>query len=558
MNKRTKFIVFTLACVALVGASGLLTNNFVNQIHGVNAEDCTHTHVEHYSSVAPTTWSAGYVEHWACCTCHTAWSDEARTTIIGQTYTNRTNIDVAAGFGWMNQWEYKNTTVHYEEDLGIVYKNNVTPHGSGFAYIETGSPVVGDNIYAVNFVVRNDTTAEVLVQFFNRTEATHYTNYILAPGQSQNLFVTSLGYNSVASGDNYGISLACKTTDGSAFNGYITTTAPRYQTVADVQAIIDTIPTADSILSANFFASYLARNDASSRIWDAFGDIPESCKAITSLGGGVLFDPRTDSISGWDYGSAISVPTTEENPEHAHTLLKVQSMAGNGVEFSFKVQNLQLSGTGYIFFKIYNPTNIDGKMTLHLGYDAGWAAGGNHTLHAKQWSSICVNRANLDSSLNMITPIINAQHDATGTEWKISPIVIVEDEVIVWEGKGMTTSSSDWAQQPIVSSDYGFAYSVSAKANDTTIAAVDADADVTGFSYVSFYVYNSTEYSCGMSTWSDGGEWHLLTSALNPGEWTKVTMTAAVWNECTKNRYLQLTDSNENFEILVSSFYAHN
>lgn len=63
----------------------------------VNANTCPHNEVEHYSATDE------HVEHWACCSCHTAWSDSSLENIIGNTVNDRTKIDIARTYSYNSE-----------------------------------------------------------------------------------------------------------------------------------------------------------------------------------------------------------------------------------------------------------------------------------------------------------------------------------------------------------------------------------------------------------------------------------------------------------------------
>lgn len=91
-----KKILLTMIALLVVGGSIVFTTSGNFKSLGVDAATCEHKVVEHYDAKMPTHSAGGYVEHYACCECHTAWSDEALTQIIGSTITDRELIDLPA------------------------------------------------------------------------------------------------------------------------------------------------------------------------------------------------------------------------------------------------------------------------------------------------------------------------------------------------------------------------------------------------------------------------------------------------------------------------------
>ena len=97
MTRKTKLFT-TLAFSGILAFTGAVVGTKANNIFGSHAETCSHEHVEHYLGYNDDETGKGYVEHWACCECHTAWADAQRTTVIGNTSTERDDIDLDYGF----------------------------------------------------------------------------------------------------------------------------------------------------------------------------------------------------------------------------------------------------------------------------------------------------------------------------------------------------------------------------------------------------------------------------------------------------------------------------
>lgn len=92
--KRTGRLFLASLSAALV-ATGFLTHLTQNQSFRVaKGEGCEHSTVVEYSPLAPTLNQSGHVHHFACCDCHNAWADEAKTIVLGNTITNREKIEI--------------------------------------------------------------------------------------------------------------------------------------------------------------------------------------------------------------------------------------------------------------------------------------------------------------------------------------------------------------------------------------------------------------------------------------------------------------------------------
>lgn len=109
MNKKVNLFGVIFASSAVVAASLLVSNNKMSNFFQVKSEDCHHGEVVHYEGRAANDVNvedsrSSYVEHWACCECHTAWADEARTIVLSNdTRENRNDLDASGvkyAFGW--------------------------------------------------------------------------------------------------------------------------------------------------------------------------------------------------------------------------------------------------------------------------------------------------------------------------------------------------------------------------------------------------------------------------------------------------------------------------
>ncbi len=145
----------SILCVSLLGAS-ILGVYLSNKAYKVTAEECTHSSVVHYDGVSPTS-GTGHVEHWACCECHKAWADEAKTVLLGDTTSDRSKIDISGIYLTANyqpigsediQWTLP-MNPSYDSDLNkVVYSfNNIDATESFWVetqnarYLETGEVV---------------------------------------------------------------------------------------------------------------------------------------------------------------------------------------------------------------------------------------------------------------------------------------------------------------------------------------------------------------------------------------------------------------------------------
>lgn len=93
---KKKSLLLLGVSVPLLAVAAISVTNTAAIGKFVSAEDCPHTHVEFYDAVAPTTTTKGQKAHYACCDCHEAWLDEAKTISLGTNiYQRRYAIDFA-------------------------------------------------------------------------------------------------------------------------------------------------------------------------------------------------------------------------------------------------------------------------------------------------------------------------------------------------------------------------------------------------------------------------------------------------------------------------------
>lgn len=91
--KKSSLLFLTLSSFVALGA--LVIGTKMEEWSRVEGEGCPHTgQIDKYDAVAPTKVELGNMAHFACCDCHTAWSDHLRSNEIGNTVTNRSKIDI--------------------------------------------------------------------------------------------------------------------------------------------------------------------------------------------------------------------------------------------------------------------------------------------------------------------------------------------------------------------------------------------------------------------------------------------------------------------------------
>ena len=90
--RKRKLILFLTSCLVTVAGAAVAFTSLNENFKNYHATGCEHEVVEHYDLQLDSPTS-GAVEHWACCSCHTAWADEARTIELCSTIGNRENLN---------------------------------------------------------------------------------------------------------------------------------------------------------------------------------------------------------------------------------------------------------------------------------------------------------------------------------------------------------------------------------------------------------------------------------------------------------------------------------
>ncbi len=118
MTKKTKIQILAVLAASTVGGAVLSLAKPIGLLSPVSAEDCTHSVVQHHDGTSNGA-GIGHVEHWACCHCHTAWADEMLTTVIGNTQSDRSKIDILHGL--KRQWASFITPTYDAVTGGVTY-----------------------------------------------------------------------------------------------------------------------------------------------------------------------------------------------------------------------------------------------------------------------------------------------------------------------------------------------------------------------------------------------------------------------------------------------------
>lgn len=167
-KKLTIFSILGLTSLSLIVSAAFVGKTGI--IKPMNATDCDHKSVEYYNGFSDAGTGSGYVEHWACCQCHTAWADESRYIVLGNTIEDRSKLNTEVGFSF--DWgAYMFTPTYDSTNERALYSSSkfhiAEDHEHDpYAFIETKSKRSLEGYESIKFHILNDTSADTLnVQF---------------------------------------------------------------------------------------------------------------------------------------------------------------------------------------------------------------------------------------------------------------------------------------------------------------------------------------------------------------------------------------------------------
>lgn len=219
----------SLISFATLAAAVLISTSKENAL-SLRAEECTHSHVEHYEA------TPNHIEHWACCECHHAWADEGKTIEVSEnTTTDRDILDTdnyyhAAYQMADDNWEWSGAmNAVYDSTFSFLQKASLP--SSKLCFIETNSTdttIDADKIAAVKITNNTDVTLKVTP---SSREWNPYPNYVfnLPAGESAIASIPAAAWND-NTGDraSTGFTLRLDPVGSSTFVGDVLVTTPRF------------------------------------------------------------------------------------------------------------------------------------------------------------------------------------------------------------------------------------------------------------------------------------------------------------------------------------------
>ena len=221
MMKNKKMLIGIFSGIVAISAL-VFANSGDGYTWPVNAAGCDHTGViEHYEANATT------VEHWACCECHTAWADEARTIIlrdggVDKTRSNSTyqvaNYYNGGAYGWED-----NSIALFDNEYGFAYKHELTQPANE-VFLEPRDISLDFSVYSTYILeVTNSTTSYVHYYLLNADWSGAGVEGFIESNQSCQIIIPStvVGSGSKA----YVVKMVDN--DGGVLNGSVTVTMPK-------------------------------------------------------------------------------------------------------------------------------------------------------------------------------------------------------------------------------------------------------------------------------------------------------------------------------------------
>lgn len=284
-------LVTSILCVSLLGGS-LLAVGLSRNSYKVTAEECTHSNVVHYDGVSPTS-GTGYVEHWACCECHSAWADEARTTKIGNTETDRSKIDIFGIYLTVNH-EPVGQDMQWTLPMEPVYDKGI----DSTAYVFSGIDSVKE--FWVETQGASELPAQHIVKmsFFNDTD--HDLKLRLRSRQwnkaDSQISFPRRAWAQVSIGQDYwnfddlkGVAFDMVDRNGAEFKGGIRVTAPVIEeAIPEPYVCFDTEGHTMSYGNANWYAATKTTDPVKGNVFEIDYN---GADIITTNGGSLRVDP---------------------------------------------------------------------------------------------------------------------------------------------------------------------------------------------------------------------------------------------------------------------------
>lgn len=497
-NKNKKILFISLIGVSSMAVIMAIANSgTVKSVFKPDASTCDHSHVEHYA--APITNGSGYVEHWACCECHTAWADEGRTNVIGNTVSDRDKLTVSSECTYQTEYNPNMTIPVYDEEHGFLTKNylsNLDKSGTNEIATINSAFKLEDKGYSY-FVgrVKNTTSQTLSCTLFDRTWKKSLGDFSLAPSESHDFLVNATDWGNTQQNGNYGFAIYIRNTEALENGSYVELSKPIF--VGNYLKEIQSGDWTTFSVSPDFDNENIlyTRGD----VVNANLHFMNRTLIDESLYTGVAMQVYNDSDVTTTEGTAWN---EDWAPGHSAKVSSLVSKAWNDIFIPANVWNGDDS-----MVSIYDWNEINGGMKIR-----------NLTFNKKGQSYVCFG----ENDNEKLT------YD-DGVGWPES--IKTEDPEM---GKVFLTPYQPVGNKCIVTN------------NAKTV-------DSKSYSAVEFYAYNGCDKDFTMNSTSD---WNVYTQygTIVKGQWTKCSMSVEEWNKAG-NKYFYIVGDPAG-DILFTYFKA--
>ena len=495
MIKRQKILsagLISIASGALLLGLALAAGN-AKMIRS-SATECTHEHVEHYDA------NDEHIEHWACCECHHAWADSAKTIEISEDTTlDRAKIDFGSKYfhaaiqsqdnAWGEDgWEWtRNPLVIYDSEYNFAY--SITENNLRQVFFESNdtSTVLATGKY-YGMRVYNDSNATLDVTVVSREWGGSNTRTVqVAVGESAFVYggVDLWNLNSKK-----GAAIRINVNDYSAFSGTI---------------ICSEIKILDLDENPKFYnSSYFNGSDWT---WDA-------------VSGFELFDNRI--YQKFDYSNVTQA--------FIQSIDTATTVANNKLYVSHIINNTD---------KTLNVTPVS----------RGWNSAGSTFIVAPGTSQWVYGQSFLWNYNDNKGGTFRLTADSFSGEVLITAPKIVDEPIFELQ----LTDNADITIVPDVEYDdeIGFYYAFDGtdlKYFYITAPYIDP-SNYSGVQMKMFNAGNSTSFNIWSGDWNGHGPQNVSVAG---GEWTTFVVAADVWNGDSVNYRVELYDYNFTSEVRVA------
>ncbi len=478
MNRNIRYL--TILGLSLLAAVTTISsfNAHKHSEHVTNAEACSHSHVEHYKGSFAN--GKGQVEHWACCSCHKAWADEDKTIYLGNTLTNRENIEFTTEYAYGNSyydsdWSW-GTSMYpvYDSNRGIMFETSIMAECSK-SYVEITAPSSLEANQAYGFAIKNNTDSTLNIVILSRSwnSGDRVNVYTISPNAELTFTTKNIGlWNYDAS---KGVSLEFTNSSGGSFNGSITVSLPKIYT-----------------------------------------------------------NNLSDYIGGIQDADWINFSSGEVDFEHGFYFYRNISDAASSVLHI--IDRVIFNDNVYtgIEFHVYNDSSVDASNGT--AWNESWQPRGYKisTLTANSWSAVFIPSYVWNDSNSMVSI-----YDLTA---KIGGVAKIADFRLVKYAFGpesnqfITLESLSWAHaNKIYNKDKGFAFNISTTSGSFVTEGLD-QLDASKYKGYEFYVYNNSETDMSMFATADFS-YNTMFGTLPSKVWTKCEIPASDVNRGNKQYF---------------------